>query len=107
MYFELFFPMYFINFPSWKMSFIFVYVIVYCVGAGTTTLMSISDGLDPYLLRRKLEKTRPVKEEIDGKCLFTARVGIFSCIKYMIKVLYPICTMIWRVNNYVSCQGKV
>ena len=40
-------------------------------------------------------------------CLFPARVGIFSLIYNMIKVLFPICTLIWRVNNYVSRQGKV
>ena len=40
-------------------------------------------------------------------CLFPARVGIFSLIYKMIKVLFPICTLIWRVNNYVSRQGKV
>ena len=43
----------------------FVYVIIYCVGAGITTLMSISDGSDPYFFRRKMEKTRSVKEEMD------------------------------------------
>ena len=31
----------------------------------------------------------------------------FSLIKNMIKVLFPICTLIWRVNNYVPRQGKV
>ena len=24
----------------------------------------------------------------------------------MIKLLFPICTLTWSVNNYVSCQGK-
>ena len=43
-----------------------------------------------------------------GECLFPARVGIFSFLKNnMIKVLFPLCTLIWRVNNYVSRQGKV
>ena len=41
------------------------------------------------------------------ECLFPARVGIFSFVNNMIKVLFPICTLIWRVNNYVSRQGKV
>ena len=54
-----------------------------------------------------MEKTRPVKEEVDRKCLFPARVGISPLINIMIKVLFPICTLIWRVNNYVSRQGKV
>ena len=34
-----------------------VYKISYCVGAGMSTLMSISDGLGSYLFRRKMEKT--------------------------------------------------
>ena len=49
------------------MFFIFVYVIIYCIGAGIITLMSISDESDPYFFRRKMEKTRSVKEEMDGK----------------------------------------
>ena len=49
-----------------------------------------------------------VREGRNGwKCLFPARVGIFSFVNNMIKVLFPICTLIWRVNNYVSRQGKV
>ena len=27
--------------------------------------------------------------------------------KNMIKVVFPICTLVWRVNSYVSRQGKV
>ena len=47
----------------------FVYVVIHCVSAGKrkSTLMSISNGLDPYTFRRKMEKTRSVKEEMDGK----------------------------------------
>ena len=41
------------------------------------------------------------------ECLFPARVGIFSFVNIMIKVFFPICTLIWRVNIYVSRQGKV
>ena len=59
--------MHFIKFLLWKISFIFVYVIIYCVGAAITTLMSNSDGSDPYFFRRKMEKTRSVKEEMDGE----------------------------------------
>ena len=40
------------------------------------------------------------------KSLFLIRVGIFSFIVNMIKVLFPISTLTWRVNNYVSRQGK-
>ena len=44
----------------------FVYVIIYCVGVGISTLISISDWSDPYIFRRKMEKTRSVKEEMEG-----------------------------------------
>ena len=66
--------------------------------------MSISDGSDPYFFRRKMKKARSVKEEMDGRVFISAS---FSLINNMIKVLFPICTLIWRANNYVSRQGKV
>ena len=37
------------------------------VGAGMRTLMSISDGLGPFIFYRKMEKTHPTREEVDGK----------------------------------------
>ena len=40
-------------------------------------------------------------------CLFPARVSIFEFDVIMYKVVFPICTLTWRVNNYVSHQGKV
>ena len=40
-------------------------------------------------------------------CLFPAAVVIFSFILNLIKKLFPSCTLIWRVNNDVSRQGKV
>ena len=54
-------------FLLWKCLSSFVYVFIYCVGAGITTLVSISEGSDPYLFRRKMEKTRSVKKEMDGE----------------------------------------
>ena len=66
-YFKLPFQCILIFFPVWKYLLSFVYVFIYCVGAGITTLMSISDGSEPYFFCRKMEKTRSVKEEMDGK----------------------------------------
>ena len=86
---------------------VFVYVIIYCVGAGIITLMSIFDGLDPYFLRRKMEKTRCMKEKMDGEVFFSLQIRHYPFLDSMIKVLFPICTLIWCVNNYVSRQGKV
>ena len=91
-----------------EMTLIFVYVFIYCVGAGVTTLMSNSDGSDRAFSCRKMEGTRSVREEMDGK-VFISRQSRhpLPLINNMIKVLFPICTLIWRVNNYVSRQGKV
>ena len=36
------------------------------VGAGIYTLVSIFDGLDPSVCCRKMEKARPMREEMDG-----------------------------------------
>ena len=86
----------------------FVYIIIYCVGAGITTLMSFSDRSDPYFFPSKDGKDA-VREKRNGQkgVHFPARVGIFSFINDMIKVLFPIYTLIWRVNIYVSHQEKV
>ena len=40
------------------------------------------------------------------RCLFPASVGIFTFVVNMMKVLFPICTLIWGVSTYVSRQGK-
>ena len=54
-----------------------------------------------------MEKTRSVKEEMEGK-LFISRQGRqFVFVFIMIKALFPICTSNRRVSNYVSRQGKV
>ena len=51
---------------------------IYCFGAGESTLMSISDGLGPYIFHRRIEKTRrPLREEMDWKVFFPAINGIF------------------------------
>ena len=68
--------------------------------------MSITDGLDPYLFRRKMEKTQSMKEEWGGEVFISRQSRHFYFIYNMFKVLSPICTLIWRINNYVSRQGK-
>ena len=68
--------------------------------------MSISDGLDTYFFRRMMEKTRSMKEEMDGEVFISRQSRNFSFIDNMIKVIFAICTLNWRVNNYVSRQGK-
>ena len=78
------------------------------VGAGINTLMSISDGLGSSIFCRKMEKTRPMREEMDGEVVyFPPESALLHLMLYFSTVLFPICTLTWRVNNYVSCQEKV
>ena len=50
------------------------------VGAGMSTLISISDELSLSIFRQKVERTRPMRKEMDGQVfLFPARVGIPNC----------------------------
>ena len=69
--------------------------------------MSIFDDLDPYFLRRKIEKTRSMKEKMDGEVFISRQSPYFSSIDNKIKVIFPICTLICRVNKYVSRHGKI
>ena len=43
---------------------------------------------------------------MDGNVLISHQSRHFDFDVPMIKVLFPICTLTWRVNNYVSCQEK-
>ena len=83
----------------------FVYIIFYGIGARISTLMSIPDGLGPYFFRRKMEKTRPMREEMDGKVFISHQSRHFFW-NIMIEVPFPICTLTWRVNNHVYRQIK-
>ena len=78
------------------------------VGAGIDTLISISDGLGTSIFRRKMEKARPMREEMDGKIVyFPPESALLPSMLYFSTVLFPICTLTWRVNNYVSRQEEV
>ena len=54
-------------------SLIFCLCFIYCVGGGITTLVSISDGSDPYFFCPEMEKTRSVKEAMDGKVFISCQ----------------------------------
>ena len=45
----------------------------YYVGAGINTMMSVSNGLGPYIFCRELEKARIMRKEMDGKVVFFCR----------------------------------
>ena len=70
--------------------------------------MSTSDGLGLSFFCRKREKARPMKEEMDEKVVyFPPESALLPLMIYFWTVLFPIFTLTWRVNNYVSRQEKV
>ena len=91
-----------------EISLIFVYVSIYCVAMGITTLMSISERSDPYFFPSKdgenvIREGRNGLKDVD----FPPESASFLLMNNMIKVLFHICILTWRVNNYVSRQGRV
>ena len=52
-------------------------------------------------------KMRPVWEQMDARVFIPLKSPNYSFKNIMYKVLFPICNLIWRVNNYVSRQGTV
>ena len=59
------------------------------VGVGISILISISDGLCPCIFRRKMEKTRLVREKWIKGCLFPARVDISEFDVVFCKITFP------------------
>ena len=76
----------------------FVYVIIYCVGAGIFTLISISDWSDPFIFCPKMEKTRSVKEEMEGNVFISRQSRHIFFVTIMIKVLFP------TLYLYLACK---
>ena len=109
------FHIYFLNhFYDIGNNFLFPFTGYFCrtvnksVGAGIDTLMSISDGLGPSNFCRKMEKARPMREEMDGRVVcFPPESALSPLILYFSTVLFPICTLTWHAKNYVSRREKV
>ena len=55
-----------------------------------------------------MEKARPMREEMDGKVVyFRPESALLPLMLRFLTKLFPICTLTWRANNYVSRQEKV
>ena len=48
-----------------------------------------------------------MKEEMDGEVFNSRQSRHYLFVDNMIKLLFPICALRWRVKNYVYRQGKV
>ena len=91
-----------------KSSWLFVlYVIIHCVGVGIGTLMPISDWSDSYIFRRKREKTRSVKEEMEGNVFISRQSRHISFVIIMIKVLFPTLYVYLAYKQFVPVKEKV
>ena len=77
------------------------------VKLSSDTLMSISDGLGPSIFCQKMEKARPMREELDGRVVCFPPEAAFLLDVVICKVLFRTCTLTWRVNNWVSRREKV
>ena len=47
-----------------------------------------------------------MRKEIDGKVFISHQSWHFPSDVCILEVIFSICTLIWRVNNYVSHQEK-
>ena len=84
----------------------FVCINIYCFGAGKHLDVHFW-RLRSYIFRRNLEKTQPIREELEWKGVhFSPELAFLVFIVNLNKVLLPICTLTWRVNSSVSRQGK-
>ena len=111
MHFHIYFLIHFYNkgiiFP-FPLTEYFCRTVNKSVGAGINTLMSISDGLGPSIFCQKVENARPMMEKMDGRVVyFPPESAFLTLMLYLSTVLFPICTLTWRANIYVSCQEKV
>ena len=75
-----------------------VYIIIYCVGAGIITLIFISDWSDPYSFRRKMEKTRSVREALEGNVFISRQSRHIFFVIIMVDVLFP------TLYFYLACK---
>ena len=55
-----------------------------------------------------MEKARPMREEMDGEAVyFPPDSALLPLMLYFYTVLFTICTLTWRANNYVSRWEEV
>ena len=78
-------------FPLFPFTECFCITVNKGVGAGLNTLMSISNGLGPSIFCRRMEKARPMREEMDGKVVyFPPESALLLLMLYFSTVLFPI-----------------
>ena len=107
-YFKLFSMRNIVFIPCMEISLIFFLCSYLRCWRGDNHFDVLFRRIGPYFFLSKDGKDA-VREGGNGRqgVYFPPESASFPLINNMIKVLFPICTLIWRVNNYVSRQGKV
>ena len=70
-------------------------------------MMSISDGSGPSIVSRKMQRMRPMREVLFGKGAYFPPELTFPLRCLSMKELFPICTLNWHLDIYVSRQGEI
>ena len=68
--------------------------------------MSISEGLDPYVFLPKNGKDAVFDRRNEWRGVFSRQSWDFAFADKIIEILFPICTLTWRVNTYISRRRK-
>ena len=107
-YFKLFFDCIIVFTPCMEIPLIFCLCFCLLCRRGINHFDVHFRRIGPYFSLSK-DGRDAVREGRNGRkgVYFPPESASFSLVNNMIKVLFPICTLIWRVNNYVSRQGKV
>ena len=103
-----YFSTFFQCFPCMEISLIFCLCFYLLCRCGNNHFDVHFRRLGPvHFLVEKWKRRGAWRTKWTEVCLFAAIIGIYPLINNMTKVLFPICTLIWRVNFYVSRQGMV
>ena len=86
---------------------LFVHINFSCVGPKKSTLMSNSHGLGLFFFPWKDGKDVASEGRLGRKGFyFSLELASVVFLVNMLEVFFPIYTLIWRINNYVSLEGK-
>ena len=61
----------------------------------------------PCIFLPLMENTRPLRNEMDRKVFISRQTCHFLFVNEMINNFSPNLYLIWLINNFISCQGKV
>ena len=105
---DYFFTCIIVFIPCMKTSLIFCLCFYLLCRRGNNHFDVLFRRIGPYFFLSKDGKDA-VREGRNGRkgVYFPPESASFPLINNMIKVLFPFCTLIWRVNKYVSRQGRV